>query len=59
MANLKSKSMICEQCRGKHWNPNSQVETQAAVLAEYGQIANNCVNGEGGVVYCPYAKNKH
>ena len=30
--------------------------THEAVLKEYGQIANNCVNGYGGVVYCPYAK---
>ena len=54
--NLKSKSLICEKCKGKRWNPNSQKETQAAVMKEFGQIANNCVNGEGGVVYCPYAK---
>ena len=53
--NLKSKSIICERCKGKHWNPNSQAKTQEAVLKEYGQIANNCVNGHGGVVYCPYA----
>lgn len=54
--NLKSKSIICEQCKGKHWNPNSQAKTQEAVKAEFGQIGNKCVNGEGGVVYCPYAK---
>ena len=47
--NLKSKSIICERCKGKHWNPNSQAKTQEAVLKEYGQIANNCVNGHGGV----------
>lgn len=52
---LKSKNIICEHCKGKHWNPENQKDTQAAVLAEYGQISNNCVNGEGGVVYCPYA----
>ena len=56
MANLKSESTICSQCKGKHWNPNSQKETQASVLKEFGKIANNCVNGEGGVVHCPYAK---
>lgn len=54
--NLKSKSIICEQCKGKHWDSSSQAKTQEAVLKEYGQIANNCVNGYGGVVYCPYAK---
>ena len=54
--NLKSKSLICESCKGKHWDPNDQAKTQAAVQKEFGQIANNCVNGEGGVVYCPYAK---
>ena len=56
MANLKSESTICSQCKGKHWNPNSQKETQESVLKEFGKIANNCVNGEGGVVHCPYAK---
>lgn len=56
MANLKSKSTICEKCKGKYWNSKSQKDTQSAVLKAFGQIANNCVNGEGGVVYCPYAK---
>ena len=54
--NLKSESLICEKCKGKHWNPDSQKETQAAVMKEFGKIANNCVNGEGCVVYCPHAK---
>ena len=53
---LKSKSTICEECKGKHWDPNSQAKTQASVKAEYGITANKCVNGEGGIVHCPYAK---
>ena len=54
--NLKGVSVICSKCQGSCWNPESQSETQAAVMAKYGIIANDCVNGEGNVVHCPYAK---
>ena len=53
---LVSVSPICEKCKGRFWNENDQKATQEAVLNEFGVIANNCVTGEMGTVYCPYAK---
>lgn len=54
--NISSKSLICAKCQGKYWHPDDQSKTQREVMKNFGIIANNCVNGEGGVVYCPYAK---
>lgn len=59
-SNTASTSPICELCKGKHWDPESQSNTQNAVLSEYGIIPNDCVNGEGNGfvkdIHCPYAK---
>ena len=52
----KETSQICNDCRGKYWDPTSQQLTQANVKKAYGIIANKCVNGEGGIMHCPYAK---
>lgn len=46
----------CQICRGRHWHPDSQQQTQASAKAEFGITPNNCVNGANGVVHCPAAK---
>lgn len=50
-----SISKECKNCRGRHWNPNSQQKTQASARAEFGYTPNKCVNGDGGIIHCPAA----
>ena len=52
---ISSFSVYCEKCRGRHWHKDDNLETQQSAKAEFGIIPNNCVNGNGGVVNCPYA----
>lgn len=52
---LSAEGRYCNTCNGEFWNESDNVVTQAAVKEKFGIIPNNCVNGEGGVVHCPYA----
>ena len=50
---FNSVSPICAKCAGKFSNL-SQPKRQAAVLAEYGMIGNNCVCDNKGHDRCPH-----
>ena len=53
---LKSQSSACQKCNGRCWKgPENNAETQKAAMKMFGFIPNNCVNGEGGVIHCPYS----
>ena len=52
----KSETNIyCSQCKGVCWKGvQNNAETQKAALEMFGIIPNNCVNGEGNVIHCPF-----
>ncbi len=54
--NFKSIDTKCYQCNGKCWHDGDQSATQKAAQKMFGgTMPNDCANGEGGVVHCPYA----
>lgn len=53
--NILSKDLFCEQCKGRCWDEKNNSKTQRIAYTIFGIIPNNCVNGEGGVIHCPYA----
>lgn len=53
--NILTKDLFCEKCKGTCWNEKDNSRTQEDARARFGIIPNNCVNGEGGVIHCPYA----
>ncbi len=52
---LTTDDVNCDKCKGKCWDSSSNANTQTAALKMFGSIPNKCVNGENGVVHCPYA----
>ena len=53
--NILTKDLFCEKCKGTCWNEINNSRTQSLAYNMFGIIPNNCVNGEGGVIHCPYA----
>ena len=45
----------CERCKGKCWDPKSNIATQENALKMFGIIPNNCVIPQIGAHKCPYA----